>query len=421
MIDFLPDIVSQHAEEASFLWILRRHSTSAANCSLADIEAQEERIEAHLDGLRLAPEFAWNLFQEQLPDGDPGDIFAATILAIESGHSERVEAVKSIAQRSEAARHAFVGAMDWVADDLGVAQIRRMKTDTSNVSRCIAIEACALRRLDPGTLVQALSNEDPELRGSALRCAGMVGLVDLTSVIREQLASDEPNCRFWAAWSGTLLGDAASRDALNRFTREPGPYRTLALELVLRSIDHASSVALQRRYRDAEPRLAIALSRITGDPDDVPWLLEQMGKPELARQAGETFSWITGTDLERQGLSLPRPGDFEDAADDPANPEVQLNPDDKLPWPCPDRIRGWWQTHSAEFAAGQRYFIGKPPSEERLWDVLQFSTQSRRAAAALDIVIRHAGQPMFMVGAVGWRQRRWLTEKGRYRVAAAIE
>src|ERR1035437_9596693 len=100
MIDFLPDIVSQHAEEASFLWILRRHSTSAANCSLADIEAQEERIEAHLDGLRLAPEFAWNLFQEQLPDGDPGDIFAATILAIESGHSERVEAVKSIAQRS---------------------------------------------------------------------------------------------------------------------------------------------------------------------------------------------------------------------------------------------------------------------------------------------------------------------------------
>jgi len=50
----IEDIVSQHAEEAAFLWLLRSYATRAPHYDLADLAALEERVDAHLDGLRIA-------------------------------------------------------------------------------------------------------------------------------------------------------------------------------------------------------------------------------------------------------------------------------------------------------------------------------------------------------------------------------
>ena len=51
-------IIEQHAEEAAFLWTTRDRAVHSPNYSLKDLSGLEERVEAHLDGLRVAEELA---------------------------------------------------------------------------------------------------------------------------------------------------------------------------------------------------------------------------------------------------------------------------------------------------------------------------------------------------------------------------
>jgi hypothetical protein len=50
----IAEIVSQHAEEAAFLWLLRSNAVGAPHYSLKDLAKLDGRVEAHLDGLRVA-------------------------------------------------------------------------------------------------------------------------------------------------------------------------------------------------------------------------------------------------------------------------------------------------------------------------------------------------------------------------------
>ena len=47
----ISSIVSQHAEEAAFLWLLRSHALRAPHYALKDLAKLDGRVEAHLDGL----------------------------------------------------------------------------------------------------------------------------------------------------------------------------------------------------------------------------------------------------------------------------------------------------------------------------------------------------------------------------------
>ena len=52
----IDEIVSQHAEEAALLWLPRSNAVSAPHYSLKDLAKLDGRVEAHLDGLRVAGE-----------------------------------------------------------------------------------------------------------------------------------------------------------------------------------------------------------------------------------------------------------------------------------------------------------------------------------------------------------------------------
>lgn len=55
----LTEIVSQHVEEAAFLWLLRSNDTRQPHYALKDLAKLDDRVEAHLDGLRVAEEPGW--------------------------------------------------------------------------------------------------------------------------------------------------------------------------------------------------------------------------------------------------------------------------------------------------------------------------------------------------------------------------
>jgi uncharacterized protein (TIGR02270 family) len=156
-------------------------------------------------------------------------------------------------------------------------------------------------------------------------------------------------------------------------------------------------------------RLAVAALGHLGLPEDVSALLEWICVPHYARLAAEAFTMITGVDLPSQQMQTQRPDGFSAGpTEDPDDDNVELDPDEDLPWPDCDKIAAWWRNHASDFTPGTRYLLGKPITEDWLERVLQRGRQRQRAAAALELAIRRHGTPLFEVRAPGFRQQQLL-------------
>jgi uncharacterized protein (TIGR02270 family) len=156
-------------------------------------------------------------------------------------------------------------------------------------------------------------------------------------------------------------------------------------------------------------RLAVVGAGVLGNGAVVPWLIDRMNAAELARPAGEAFSMITGVKIAYAGLSGGWPAGFTAGpTEDPKDENVEMDPDENLPWPDPNKIADWWQKHGGEFEAGTRYLAGKPMTTEWLQRVLRRGFQRQRAAAALELAILQPSEPLFEVRAPGFRQQELL-------------
>ena len=92
----------------------------------------------------------------------------------------------------------------------------------------------------------------------------------------------------------------------------------------------------------------------------------------------------------------------------PEDGNVDMDPDENLPWPKPEAIHTWWRNHQGQFRSGTRYLLGKPMSPDWLRDVLRNGRQRQRAAAALELALQQPGQPLFEIHALGFRQQQFL-------------
>ena len=167
---------------------------------------------------------------------------------------------------------------------------------------------------------------------------------------------------------------------------------------------HAWQQHLARNPQTA--RLAVIAAGIIGDPAGIPWLIEQMSIAPLARVAGEAFTMITGVDLAYDDLDTDKPEGFESGpTEDPNDDNVEMDPDERLPWPDSGLISSWWHKHASEFQTGVRHLLGKPITMDWMQQVLRIGRQRLRAAAALELAIMRPGEPLFEVRAPGFRQQ----------------
>jgi uncharacterized protein (TIGR02270 family) len=270
-----------------------------------------------------------------------------------------------------------------------------------------------MHRVDPGFATQPwLRDPDAAVRSRALRTAGEIGYRDGLTICVSALTEDDPNVRFWAAWSGVLLGDRnRALSVLTADATTASVHRARAFRLALQALPvtdaHAILKQLARDPKDI--RWLIQGSGIAGDPAYLPWLINHMSNPALARLAGEAFTLITGVDLDAQQLWSPRPENFESGpSDDPDDENVDMDPDDGLPWPDVKKVEAWWAAHGGRFQKGQRYFLGQPVSRGHCIDVLKQGYQRQRILAAHDLSLLEPGTPLFNTSAPAWRQQRWL-------------
>lgn len=414
--DTLPSVVAEHAEEAAFLWLQRTHAVHAPNYSPRQFADLDERLAAHIDGLRVAGDDGWQCAAEALENEGPEDFFPAAVLAVESADG-RFDDLLARAQAAPRAVPGLVSALGWVEPAHLGHRVKALLGGEAPLARKLGVAACALHRRDPGAVLDAaLADEADSVRIRALRAAGELGRTDLLPRVRALLGEAKPELRFWAAWSAVLLGDRGhALDALRAFALEPGPRQMRAFQLALQALDVGAGHALLSECAGlpGAARLRIVGAGFVGDARYAPWLIEQMAQPAAARIAAEAFVGITGVDFNLEQMEVPPPEGFEDGpSEDPDDENVDLPEDAALPWPDAQRLQRWWQANAARFAPGSRWFLGQPVSEAACAQVLREGFQRRRVAAALHRTLLQPDMPLFPTSAPAWRQQRWLDRLG---------
>jgi uncharacterized protein (TIGR02270 family) len=192
------------------------------------------------------------------------------------------------------------------------------------------------------------SSDDVLLQARALRAVGQLGQVDLLPFLQDNLTTHDERCRYSAAWSAALLGDIGAITILQSIAELTGPYQEEVAKMALRRMDLLTAHAWQRSLAQNldSIRLAIIGAGAIGDPVLIAWLIDQMTIPELARVAGEAFTMITGVDIAYEDLEGEWPEGFEvGPTEDPEDENVDMDPDEDLPWPDPEAIQAWWYNH----------------------------------------------------------------------------
>lgn len=411
----IPVVVAQHAEESAILRAVRSVLVRAPHVKLHQLRRLDDRIAAHLHGLAVAGELGWKLCEGALENPGAGEVFAATVRAIEEKRAAGLDALLALAESVPASQPGLISAFGWVSAQFLQGTITGLIRSPSAFRRQLAIAACAMHRVDPGAALDAaLADADVLLRARGLRVAGESGRRDLLAACVKALADKDAGCRFWGARSAVMLGerDAAIR-VLHGIALQDGPHRASALQCLLIAVDVAQAHALLKTLAQdgSNRRLLIQGAGIAGDPHYVPWLVNQMEDPELARLAGESFSTITGLDLAYLDLESKPPEEFmAGPTENPEDENVDLDPDESLPLPDVAKILRWWEANGQRFQTGVRYFMGSVTARAHCLQVLKEGFQRQRAAAAQYLCLLDPGTPMFNTRAPAWRQQRWLAE-----------
>ena len=405
----IPAVVQQHVGDAIHLHGTRTLLAEAPHVTLAHLRRFDDRLAAHLAGLAVAGEHAISVCTAALDAAIPSSMFVAAVRALEDGRREWFTRLLAMSMGVEPFRTGFSSALGW----LGPTHLRGIVADILGsphaIARCLGVAACAIHRVDPG-LVSAnlLLDEDAAVRAGPFG-RRETGRRELVSMCGAAATSDkDPLCNFWAAWSAVLLGDRErALDVLASTALGDAPYAARSCQIALLAMaPHAAHALLKKLATDSGNRRRLLFgTAMAGDPAYVPWLIVQMEDEVFGRLAGEAFSFITGADLAWLDLERKPPEGLETGPnDDPSDPDVDMDPDDGLPWPDADRVQSWWAQNGARFTAGTRYFVGAPVTRDHCLHVLKTGYQRQRIAAAFHRCLLEPGTPLFEWRAPAWRQ-----------------
>src|SRR5262249_51868047 len=114
----VPSVVERHAVEAAFLWSLRDAATGQPHYTLGHLAKLEARLEAPIDGLRVAKDAGSEIARAQLDRRPgPGALFVVSTFALEGRDENGIELVLDLAEAAPATRRGLFGALGWVTRD----------------------------------------------------------------------------------------------------------------------------------------------------------------------------------------------------------------------------------------------------------------------------------------------------------------
>jgi uncharacterized protein (TIGR02270 family) len=408
----IPGVVAQHAEQAAFLWQLRTRGTTAPNFAVRFLDRFDRRLAAYLDGIATAGPGGAAACAALLESPDGGAVFASTQRALEDRDERRLDEILAVAFAIPACLPGAYSAFGWTEPVALRAVVASLLASSEPHRRSLGIAACGLHGVSPGSILStALRDGEPRVRLRAVKTIGQLGNTSFDDLLLQHLSDSDEQVRRASAYSAVLLGQRSV--ALRVLTeaaasaRMPFPREALLVMQVSNVEEGASVLTAVLGAQSVRHRLTAAGA--LGDSSLIPALLNAMEDPRTSRVAGEAFTTITGCDLAVSGLDGRRPENFESGPnDDPNDPNVDMDPDDGLPWPDVKKVEAWWRANEHRFQKRTRYFMGQPVTKEHCIHVLKTGYQRQRILAAQYLCLLEPGTPLFNTAAPAWRQQRLL-------------
>jgi uncharacterized protein (TIGR02270 family) len=389
----IPLIVELHAEDAAILWLQRDRAVDAPHFNRTFLARLDERLEANLDGLRAAGDAGWReALRAFEAHREPGEMFALASLAFGRGRDEIEVVLASLAADAAGALlRPAISALGWFRPRELAGKVQPLLDDPRPVARLLGLGACSVHRVDPNDHLARFVADEPPVRARALRLAGELGRADLLPAVLRHLDDEDDDCRFFAEWSAGLLGDRRrAPQALRARAARGGAHRWRAFDLAMRlgSSDDARGWLQDLRGHPLGREFQVRAAGILSEVALLPFLIERLADPALARIAGESFSMITGVDLAFEDLDGEPPDDLPTIPnDDPDDPRTELDADDELPWPDPAAIGRWHATNADALRQTPRRFLGQPWGGEAFRLGLERGFQRQRRAAAFNLAV----------------------------------
>jgi uncharacterized protein (TIGR02270 family) len=389
------DIYEQYVDEASFLWILRSIAVDQPHYDASDIFELEQRIDAQLDGLMTSMDLGWQVCEDVLTMQEPGEVFTAMVVAMRSHEPGKIQTAVEAGLDSEHALPGLISAMGWLPAQIANPWTERFLQGKDMGHKFLGLAACSVRRQDPGELLASILQRD-DCRAHeclylrALRLIGELRRQDCMPSINMAMNSENSEIQFWANWSAVLLGHRVAVQHLQPFVFNRGPHQEKAIQLAFRilPVEQAREWISKMAQDESQVRAVTKAVGVLGDPHAVNWLISKMQDPLLAKLAAESFTYITGVDLEKHQFYMDEPEGYPSIPNDDESDEyVGLDEDENLLYPDIDKITAIWRQHGQHFIVGRRYFMGRPITPELLKHRLVNGTQRQRHAAALELAL----------------------------------
>lgn len=290
----VPDVVRQHAEQAAFFWAQRDTLMAEDPPNLDVIAGVDRRLEANLDGLRIAGPAAWPFAVAAYEDfPEKGELFLYGWMAIELNDSRRIAEVLELGRQSEDDACGLVGALAWHQPTTIAPLVRDWVGASDAFKRYLGLSACIEHGVDPKQMLARLVRDpDARVRAASLRLAGKLRRADLAQELRAGLDDAEARPRFWAAWSLAELGsgDLASPE-LRKVAVSGSANAITALRAAVKAApDKDIRAWMGGLFKSpVTAPLAVRGAGMLGDRDILHWLIHQMRTPTLAAAAGASF------------------------------------------------------------------------------------------------------------------------------------
>jgi uncharacterized protein (TIGR02270 family) len=370
--------VEQHCEDAAFLWVLRDQARLAADYTSKDLFALDQRIEAHVDGLREAGSAGLDVAIRTCADNpDPGELFTLSVLTLEAPSAAGLREMALTVERNPFAIRGFVSAIGWALRADLATSLPKLASESNSLMLMGAASVYSTRRIEPGDAILKFLSETGPARARALRLAGELGRLDLLQMLRKAVETFEGDDRDWASWSGVFLG--CRGPCLEHLKSRVGPtdFGWRALQAVLTVLaPEEGSAWLSEACRDNRA-LLIAGAGLIGEPRFCSWLADQLADPCLSPMAAESLQMITGG-----AISVAE----EDTREEPAEPWLEFWMR-SLPFP---HLIAESSLRSTVPKSGARFLLGKPPLQA---DSPEVGLRYRRIAA-LHRLVHFPGKPL---------------------------
>lgn len=397
----IPQLLDIHAEDLAFLWGQRRAALDSPEHSLRDIAQLNERIEAHIQGLLVAPVGALGpRLEATIARGDRDEVFASAIAALRCDDAAATRLV--VTEFSRAGGPALLG----LRDAMGQAPAKRVADELRNalahakpaVAAAAAVALANLKLLAPDAagLGRLLVDEDPAVCAqgwaAAWRADRHAAAATATATAssgtradrparpyREALARPEPSIRHEAWASAAWSGLAQVLTPLRRAVAE-GDEVALHWLCVLGTPEDTKTLGAATMAVPSAAQRCAALARF-GHPAALQTLLRWMEGDDVvaAHAAGEAFTRITGAEIQGDRRTLPVPDDA-DEIDREMAPLVWM-PDVAKARRLLDEHGARWNAAS-RWCAGRRMDIPLSPDEVSTLDLQARWDAAARAALA---------------------------------------